>query len=96
MLRGCDSKKMLVGRLSAVDHSRPTCGKGVDCDAGGYPDHLNGLPNWKVLIADHPKLPTLALGYQASDEKPSPSKVLFMTQVHRLRGSLDPFHRRRF
>ena len=39
------------------------------------PDNITVAPDGRVIIAAHPKLLTLALGYQQSEEKPSPSKV---------------------
>ena len=39
------------------------------------PDNLTVAPDGRVFIAGHPKLLTLALGYQKSEDKLSPSKV---------------------
>ena len=39
------------------------------------PDNITVAPDGRVIIAAHPKLLTLALGYQQSEEKPSPSEV---------------------
>lgn len=40
------------------------------------PDNLSVMPDGRVLVAGHPKLLTLALGYQNSEDKLSPSKVV--------------------
>jgi arylesterase / paraoxonase len=39
------------------------------------PDNLTVAPDGRVFIAAHPKLLTLALGYQKSEDRPSPSMV---------------------
>jgi sugar lactone lactonase YvrE len=43
---------------------------------GAAPDNLTVRPDGRVLIAGHPKLLTLALGYQKSEYRRSPSMVL--------------------
>lgn len=40
------------------------------------PDNITLAPDGRVLVAAHPKLLTLALGYQRSERNPSPSEVI--------------------
>lgn len=68
----------LVGRSLVLfdrDPATEQLTRRTSVSLGAAPDNLTVAPDGRVLIAGHPKLLSLALGYQKSEDKPSPSKV---------------------
>ena len=68
-----------VGRSLAVfDVNNETGGlrPGVRIPLNTNPDNITLTPDGRILVAAHPKLLTLALGYQRSESTPSPSEVI--------------------